>query len=340
MKLAKFPRQALYLAYHSWQKRRRRGELLRYYVRAGTDSRNRIARWLDFYGTLLILWLVSFVFLTKFWPAQTALFFSVVLVSSTGFWAAKLQKKRLQTETLYRKLRILAEQYREKLKQFKSDEELASFLWPILASLPQFERVQPKGRKRSKTNDVPSGVIQATYCNLPVLVEFIPASKSPVEVSVVHSLVKTMKKQGFHHALLITPGEFAPDTRKLVASLRRQYHIALVPEKELLYLVAQAEKIQAEKIKESQGHFTTGITVSLPSFSALKRVTLDYKKVRVYLTAGAFLIGFHFLLGTQNPAGKVYFPLAALNLVLALLSLVFGEREMEPPDLHDLQPET
>ncbi|MDQ0287684.1 hypothetical protein J2Z49_002815 [Desulfofundulus luciae] len=335
MKVFKFPRRALYLAYQSWQKRRQRGELLRYYVKPKEDSRNRIARWLDFYGTLLILWLLSFVFLTTFWPGKIALAFSMALVSSTGLLAAKIQKKRFQRETFYRKLRSLAEQYREKLKQFRTAEELASFLWPLLESLPQFEQVRPKGRKRDKTAEVPAGVIQATYRNVPVLVEFIPADQSPVEVAAVHNLVRTMKKQGYHHALLVTPGEFAPDARRLVASLRSQYRIALVPEKELLYLVAQAEKI-----KESQDRITAEKTVSLPSLSALKRVTLDYKKGRAYLTAGAFLIGFHFLLGINNPVGKVYLLLAAVNLVLALLCLVFGERETAPPDLHDLQPET
>ncbi|NHM28386.1 restriction endonuclease [Desulfofundulus sp. TPOSR] len=334
MKVFKFPRRALYLAYRSWQKRRQRGELLRYYVKPKEDSRNCIARWLDFYGTLLILWLLSFMFLTTFWPGKIALCFSLALVSSTGLLAAKIQKKRFQTETIYRRIRSLAEKYREKLKHFRTAEELASFLWPILESLPQFEQARPKGRKRDKTAKVPAGVIQATYRNVPVLVEFIPADQSPVDVSAVHNLVRTMKKQGYQYALLVTPGEFAPSTRRLVASLRSQYRIALVPEKELLYLVAQAEKI-----KESTDQITAEKTISLPSLSAFKRVALDYKKGRAYLTAGALLTGFHFLLGINNPVGKAYLFLAAVNLVLAVFCLVFGERETAPPDLHDLQPE-
>ncbi len=335
MQLLKLPRRALNLAYQSWKKRRQRGELLRYYIKPKEDSRNQIARWLDFYGTLLILWVLSLIFLATLWPGKIALAVSLVLVGGTGLLAAKLQKKRYEREILYRKLRFLGEQYREKLKQLKTAAELASFLWPILQSLLQFEQVRPKGRKMSKTAEQPTGIIRAIYRKTPVIIGFIPIDQNPVGVVAVHNLVKTMKKEGYHYALLITPGEFATDTRRLAASLRRQYHIALVAEKELLYLVAQAQKI-----RESSDQVAPGKTFSLPFLSTLKHTALDYKKGRSYLAAGAFLIAFHFLLGTNHPVGKVYLILAAVNLALAVLCLVFGDRETTPPDLLDLQPQT
>jgi hypothetical protein len=145
-----------------------------------------------------------------------------------------------------------------------------------------------------------------------------------------------MKKQGYRYALLVTPGEFAPDTMRLVASLRNQYRIALVPEKELLYLLAQAEKLTQPADRTE----TTEVTPFVLSLKALIKAVIDYKKGRLYLVTGALLTIFYFILGPGNSVSKVYLFLAAANLFLALLCLVFGQRETVPPDIHDLLQET
>ncbi|WP_027356330.1 restriction endonuclease [Desulfofundulus thermocisternus] len=332
----KFPRQVLYLAYRTWQKRRQQGEFLRYYLKPKEDSRNKIARWLDFYITIITLGLLSFAFFTVLWPAQTAFFISLFFMIAAIPGAAKIHKKRLQKENLHRKLRSIVEGYRKKLKQLEDAEELASFIWPFLNKLPQFEQAQPpKGRKKEKFK-LPGGVIRAIYRNIPVLINFIPSADKPVDVSAVHELLGIMKKQGYRYALLVTPGEFAPDTMRLVASLRNQYRIALVPEKELLYLLAQAEKLTQPADRTE----TTEVTPFVLSLKALIKAVIDYKKGRLYLVTGALLTIFYFILGPGNSVSKVYLFLAAANLFLALLCLVFGQRETVPPDIHDLLQET
>lgn len=334
MQVLKLPRRALHLAYQSWQKRRYRGELLRYHIKPKEDGRNLIARWLDFYGILLVMWVVSLFFFATLWSQKVALAASLALSAGTGLLAARLQRKRHQREMHYCKLRALGEQYKQRIKQFNTGEELASFLLPILQNLPQFEQVRPKGKKKKKTADQPTAVIQAVYRGLPVIVKFLPAGQSPVGVTPVHNLVEMMEKQGYRHAMMVTPGEFAPETIRLVASLRKRYRIALVAERELLFLVAQA---QQEKQPYDQSISVK--TAPLQSLHTVKRLALDPRKGRSYLTAGALLIVSHFFLGVNHPAAKLYLALAAVNLILAILCLILKRREETPLELNELQPQ-
>ncbi|MQL51022.1 hypothetical protein GFC01_01805 [Desulfofundulus thermobenzoicus] len=333
MSILKLSRQTLGRARRNWEKRRRRRELLRFHIKPPGDERNPIARWLDFYGTLMIFWLVCLVFLASLWPPPEALTVSLAISAGLGLLGRKAYRERLKREKLYRQLRETGERYREELQKPQTGAELAALLLPVFKKLPGFELKQKRQEKKGAGGG-PEAVVLAVYHGKPVMILFIPAGRSPAGKDVITAMAQTMDERGFDHALLITPGEFTPEAVHLAAALKKKgRRLALIPGRELIYLAAQAQRGKPPGTGE-QRH----ITLRQP-LQRLKMVSLDRRKVRPYLAAGSFLLIARFFLGVNHPLAGLYLVLGAANLVLAVCSLLFTEREPEPPHWHDFLPQ-
>lgn len=299
-KMFKLTRKAIYLAHRSWLRRQLKGELWRYFLKLPKeDARSRLARLVDVCGTLLLLWTLSLLLLNHFGAGIIAPIASTGITVVAGVVAVRFQKRKYREETLYRKMRTLAERQRGKLKRLANPAELAAYVWPVLHSLPQFG-------KEAKERE---GDIYTTYQGVPVIVKFIPSGEGAMGEEAVQRLAKRMEREGYRHALLISPDEFDLKAKELAASLQKKLKIALVGEKELLLLLARAQKQFEPPELAAEKNF--------PSLSSLKQVAIRREKTRSYLAAGTFLLASRFIFGHELPVSNFYLFLAIANFLLA-----------------------
>ena len=327
MTIAQFPGRLLQLAAASWRERRRRGEMKRYSVRPREDRRNLLARRVDFYCTLLLLWFIVFVFLAAAGTGWTALPLSLALTALAGWGADKLQRSRRQREGRYRKLRAAAARFREKLQKAAGKEELAALVLPLLNEQSHLQDATEAGDKNS-------GFVctRARYQGVPVTVHYLPFTETPVAVGGVMSLLEEMKKQKSKNAIFVAAGEFTPAAVRLVKSRQSRCRIALLDENQLLALAGKSGRLEGDgEVGEAKAE--------AENKTMFGQFFFQPQKARVYLFAGVLLLGFDRWLAPPAVCARLYPVFAAVNLVLALLCLVRGRGET-PPGLDDWHPQT
>ncbi|OAT85513.1 restriction endonuclease [Desulfotomaculum copahuensis] len=331
MSVVQFPGRLLKLALASWQKRRRAGELKRYYVKPRADQRNIMARRLDFYGTLLLLWLILLVFLAAIRPLPTALAAASAISLFAGWLAGKMQKKRLLLERHYQQVWTAASRFREKLKQAGSREELAALVFPLLKTLPRFEEVTDKKKGAA------SPFSRARYLGIPVSVHYLPAGETPAGSAAVQSLLATLPAGKTNNAIFAAAGEFTPDAVRLVNSVKSRFNIALLDERQLVALAGRARQLEGRAKAETQVATPDGTEYTGQAFAGWKQVFFRPRKSRGYLFTGALLLAAYAWLARFTPYAGLYLAFGLVNLVLAVACLAVGRMETAP-GLDDWQP--
>lgn len=315
----------------AWRENRRSGKLLRYYMKPADDNRNRLARWIDFYGTLLLTIIVTFLIMySAFDEPRLAALFSIPLIAGEILLAFRIKVRRKNDRLLHKKIWQAGASALNKIQGIDSREEFSELVGEVLGKLEYFSDVHTVQNQSPENNNIP---LRAVCNGVPVAVgcEIARNEKNEIEAEQVALYVQGMEKIGLNSGILVAGGTFSEEARQVALRASKKYTIRLIDAIKLVELARQAghEIFPAEGISygQSEKHTTRHMRRKLLASAVSGR-----KRGKGYLTASGVMFAMYLLFKAINPYSAMYLAFAGLNLALALYCMwTAREKELLAP---------
>lgn len=316
------------LDFSSWKRRLESKRFLRYYISSPKDDkRNPVAKWLDFYGGLLMVWLLALLFLLSILPSTTlALGSSIILLAIEIRAARSLREKKISHMKYHRSQYLAGKRCLKDIEALTTRLELSSFLAVLLSERPNFKDVSLN--KEEKSNGLNDRVaITACYRDKPIAIQCCPKSSGPISTDQVNMFINAMEEHGFRRGILATSGEFSPEARQMIAVLRDRYRIHLIEGLQLVEMARQARhKIYPTDIMENDLKETPDIKTKPNRREVLKHSAVGTKRQGSrYLVSAAFLLSLYMLFPSTTYINVIYLFFIGINIILALLCFISGK---------------
>lgn len=318
------------LELNGWREKRRTGRLMRYYIKPADDGRNRLARRIDFYGTLLVTMLLTLLFIQGIAgnPAR-ALIYTLPLWAVEVIVAAKIKTRKKTLYALHRKIWLAGKEALASIQGIKKPEEFTGLVSQILCGLPYCRDVHAV---QGDESGLPGISLRAVCNGVPVLINTdLPGGDSKeTGPEQVMSFLGEMNKSGLGSGIMISAGEFSEEARRVALEAGKGCTIRLVNVVKLVELARQAghDIFSVDGNKPAQPQVAPG---RLYRERVYREALRGRKKSLGYFTASAVMAALYiaFNMGSYNP---MYMAFALFNLALGLYCLrAAGDRELLAP---------
>ena len=292
-----------------------------YHIKPRQDSRNPVARTLDFFVGILLFWLFVLSILLIFLPVYTALCCSLPAASAMCLAGVRYQKWRKSKRRLHNRMWLTGEKYRSEIDSLKTRHDLIVFVGLLLERSGQFEdvRVAPK-------DSVP---ILSVYRGARVGIQCLPPSLPGVAADpgycaeIIQQLGEDLEKGRYEKAFIAAVGELHPRVRWLIKMLGGNYPVALLPKEKLVELAVRAERLSAgEEVPESGVKGKKQESVLNGQEPGIKEIVLARKKSSRYLAAFFMLAAFYLIAHLTGFAAGICLVFIIINGVLAVACLI------------------
>lgn len=325
-KLYRFGERFFRLDLAAWRDQRRSGKLLRYYVKPLNDSRNRMARWIDFYGTLMLAMLATFLIMySAFGEPQRAVVTSLPLFAMEIYLAFRIKAQRKNAYLLHKKIWQAGTSALEKIQCMESREDFAKLVGDIFKGLPYFTDVHIVRDQNDGAENIP---LRAVCNGVPVAVGCEVGNNKENEIGTeqVSLFIKAMERAKLNSGVLVAGGTFSEEARQVALQASKRFTIRLIDAIKLVELARQTGHgiFPAEGINQIEPDKHTRYTRQ----KVLASAVIGRARGKGYLTASVIMFAIYLLFKPINPFSSFYLVFAGLNLALALYCL-WTAREQE-----------
>lgn len=296
-----------------------------YHIKPRQDSRNPVARTLDFLAGVLLFWLFALIVLLIALPAHTALCCSLLAASVLCLAGIRFQKWRKNKRRLHNRMWLAGDKFRSEINNLKTRNDLIMFVGLLLDRSDKFEDV------RVALND-PVPILSA-YRGSKVAIQCLPPSLPGAEADpnycteIIQQLGEELEKGQYQKAFIAAVGEIHPRVRWLIKILSRNYQVALLPKEKLVELAVRAEQLPGGEEVYKKG---AGQEISLkgpePGF---KEVVLAQKKGLRYLITFFMLAVFYLFAHLTGLVAGVCLAFIIINGVLAFACFIANREKRD-----------
>lgn len=320
-----------------WRERRLSGRLMRYYVKPAEDNRNHLARWIDFYGMLLVA--VMLTFMVMYAAMEQPL---RALLYSLPFWALEIaallniKAKKRNSYILHKKIWMAGRDALASIQGIKTRDDFSILVSQIFNKLFFCKDVHVAKRNDGENSGVSlravcNGVSVVISCDVP------EGDKKETGPERVAEFVEEMKTAGLNGGVLVSSGDFSEEAKAVAADAGRIYIIRLVNSVKLVELARQAgheifslEDVDQLKISDHAGYNN--------SRRMLKAAVGNRKRGFGYLSTSLILFAMYLTLNIPGSFNAFYLAFAFINMGLYLYCVrTAGERELLAP-LESMRP--
>ncbi|GAB6273370.1 MAG: hypothetical protein STSR0004_02330 [Peptococcaceae bacterium] len=320
----------------SWRERRQKKKYLQYYEKPAADRRNFLARRFDFYSSLCLLWIITFIGSVFFFSFLISLIFALVVTALAALTGKRLIRKKQQSLDKHRQIWLAGKKCLSVIKK-QSQEEFIALIYDLFKRIPNFKEVHlnlPKESQEDKVNSLIT--LRAVYKNYPLAVQCLKTRENLIGVEYIINFVEGLKKYGFKNGILVAPAKYTPEARLLVEKYKDEYFIVLLEETHIVELARRYQhKIYPDDNFLSQEILLTDALdeIKKPWSLPLKQTALGKKsKGFSYLTLGIMLFFIYLVTKKFNPYGIIYLLFAAFNFGLAVFCF-FRTQDRKEPDI-------
>ncbi|KJS16214.1 MAG: hypothetical protein VR69_09995 [Peptococcaceae bacterium BRH_c4b] len=310
-----------------WRKKRRTGRLMRYYIKPADDGRNRLARRIDFYGTLMVTMLLTLLFIQgAVGNPVKALIYALPLWAVEVIIANVIKTRKKNIYILHRRIWLAGKEALAKIQGMTSPDQFTELVRQIMCGLPYCSDVHAVRAEDLERRDIS---LRAVCNGIPVVINTdLPGGDSKeTGPEQVLSFIGEIERSGLRSGIMISTGEFSEEAGSVALETGKGYAIRLVNVVKLVELARQAgheifsvEGSKPEQMKVAPGHLNR---------KRMFREALSGRKKGIsYLTASVIMAALYlaFNMGSYN---TMYLAFALFNLALALYCLwTAGEKEL------------
>lgn len=289
-----------------------------YHIKPRQDSRNPVARTLDFLAGVLLFWVFALTVLLIALPAYTALCCSLLAASIMCLAGVRLQKWRKLKRQLHNRMWLAGEKLRSEIDSLKTRDDLIVFVGLLLDRSDQFEDVRV-----ALKDPVP---ILSKYKGSKVGIQCLPpavpgAAADPGYCDeIIRQLGEDLEKGHYKKAFIAAVGEIHPRVRWMIKMLSGNYQVALLPKEKLVELAVRSEQLSGGEEVFKSGVKQEGVLKEPePGF---KEVVLAQKKGPRYLVTFIMIAVFYLFAHLTGPAAIVCIAFIIINGILALACLI------------------
>ncbi|HBQ28034.1 MAG TPA: hypothetical protein DD719_01150 [Desulfotomaculum sp.] len=323
-----------------WRERRQKKKYLQYYEKPVADRRNFLARRFDFYSSLCLLWIITFIGSIFFFSFLSSLIFALVVTALAALTGKRLIQKKQQSLNKHRQIWLAGKKCLSAIKK-QSQEEFVALIYDLFIRIPNFKEVHlnlPEESQEDKVN--PLITLRAVYKNYPLAVQCLKTEENLIGVEYIINFVEGLKKYGFKNGILVAPAKYTPEARLLVEKYKDEYFIVLLEGTHILELTRKYQhKIYPDDNFLSQEILLTDTPdeIKKPWSLPLKQAALGKKsKGFSYLALSLMLFFIYLVTKKFNPYGIIYLLFAAFNLGLAIFCFSRAQDRKDPKILEDL----
>ncbi|HAG09271.1 MAG TPA: hypothetical protein DCK87_06915 [Desulfotomaculum sp.] len=323
-----------------WRERRQKRKYLRYYEKPAADKRNFLARRFDFYSTLCLLWIITFIGLIFFFSFLSSLIFALVVTILAALTGKRLIQKKQQSLNKHRQIWLAGKKCLNAIKK-QSQEEFIALIYDLFKRIPNFKEVRlnlPEENQEGKANPVIA--LWAVYKNHPLAIQALKTGENLIGVEYIINFVEGLKRYGFKNGILVTPAKYTPEARLMAEKYKDEYFVVLLEGTHIAELARRYQhRIYPEDNFLSQEMLLTDTSgeIKKPWSLPLKQTALGKKsKGFSYLTLGIMLFFIYLVTKKFNPYGIIYLLFAAFNLGLAIFCFFRSQDQKEPNILEEI----
>ncbi|MDD3654933.1 MAG: restriction endonuclease [Desulfotomaculaceae bacterium] len=294
------------------------------------DTRSFLGRQVDRVGTLLLVWLITFLLIANLTEnLTTALMFSIPLLVAEVLVLRKFWQIRLQKRQNRRRYWLAGQKIIRNLKNMHPESEFKPYVREIIASLPGFQNVVLNPVDGEGSEEVKKWGIDLTgdYHGTPVAIQCkYPEGDKEITSADIRAFAGSLKLEGFKNGLLVTCGEFGPGAARVAVELSQKgINLKLINRFRLIELARRAgrdgvssEQARHEVTSDAGGNRARIIT-------ALKdTIFTNRTKAKSYFLYGLLLYGGYILMRGTSKLSLIYLAFAGLNLLLGACCLYLG----------------
>ena len=297
----------------------------RFYLQPQEDKRNKLARWVDHYGILLLVMVATYLIVLNIARPGTALILSLPLFVMELGLARKINKTKQTTYLNHKKIWRAASLCREELSGLDSSAELFTAVKGLMLKLEKFKGT--RFRKIPYTMDQGVFLYRFTSMGVPVAlgVAALTGGGKTIQWQQVMDFLNNIKGLGYKNAIYVTNGNFSDDVRRLAAGQSKSINMRLLDITDLVDLSRLAGYGSFSRDEDmTKGLSPAGAGQMHGSFLRAT-VSGGRKKSYRYLWAAFIIAAMYFFTGVQGPATLLYYLLGVVNLILFIK--LYRERE-------------
>jgi len=315
----------------------------RYYRQPKEDKRGSLAKFIDFYGGLLVLALITAFVVIRLVGNLLLAVFPVMLVVGLEVWLAMyLRRRREARKVMHKRLWLAGKECMDAVMKIEHGRKFNEFIRDVLAKQPGFEKLHVTEASGDDESDGSGIDIRGLYMGQPVAVRCIRFEETDKKIGreAVKEFVGSMAVDNIKNGILVTTGGFSRQTYEIVEELKGKYELRLVNGLGLIELARRAgvdafpsEEIVDRLLREEREKKNVGGKFSLRFFYN------DRRKAVLYFSA-AFLLGIVVLMQPRTFFSVVYLGFAVLNVIFGVLSIIFDRVKEDAEPLADFKPKT
>lgn len=315
----------------------------RYYRQPKEDKRGAVAKFIDFYGGLLVLGLITaFVILRLVGSPLLAVFPIMAAVGLEVWLAVFLRRRREARRIMHKRLWLAGRECMSAILKVQHGRKFNEFIRNVLAKQPGFEKMHVS-KAVDEDESGGSGIdVRGFYMGQPVAVRCIRLEETDKKLGreAVKEFVGSMAVENIKNGILVTTGRFSRQTYEMVEELKGKYELVLINGIGLIELARRAgidafpsEEVVDRLLREEREKLNTGGKLTIKSFYN------DRRKAGLYFSA-AFLLGLVVIMQPWTFLSIVYLSFAALNVALGILGIIFDRAKEDAEPLAGFKPKT
>lgn len=295
--------------------------LYHHYQRPPDDSQSALSAWMDSFGFLLLLGVMSYLFFSSVTGRSAALAGSVAVVLP-GIWlTGRLKRKKHHQYDTHCRNWLAAQHCREKLAAMKHDE-FKGLVEELLSKEGITFKAPLKGGK-GNTGWIGDYIARRGKEEILVRVVNLPFKSKATGTGVVEEFVGTLAANEMRSGILVTSGTFTDDAHEIKEIVRGHYDLRLVEQPDLIYMAQQyghsfypSRQLLDGLVRE----YRTGKKIKYKS-SLKKEFLMPVNKIGAYALSGGLLI--FFSTWQHDLLASFYLLFGIFNLILAAAGLAW-----------------
>jgi len=315
----------------------------RYYRQPRADNRSALAKFIDFYGGLLVLGVVTALIILKLAGNLLLAVFPTLAAIGLEVWLTMFLRRRKEArEIMHKRMWLAGRECMNAILKIEQGRKFKEFIKDVLARQDGFEKMYvTKAAGGGEPGD--SGIdIRGFYMAQPVAVRCIRLEETDKKIGgeAVKEFIGSLAVENIKNGILITTGRFSRQCYEVVEELKGKYELVLVNGLGLIELARRAgvdafpsEEVVDRLLREEKEKENTGEKLSLKSFYN------DRRKAVLYFSA-AFLLGLVVLMQPKTFLSAIYLGFAVLNIVLGVLCIIFDRVKEDAEPLAGFKPKT
>ncbi|MCF8009999.1 MAG: hypothetical protein K9L56_01670 [Clostridiales bacterium] len=297
----------LNLGFLSWKNRKNKGYNLSFYLENTNDNRNKLAKWLDLLGIILVTWFVWFILLSNYTKNQKALLLSLALIFISTIIFNMIKRIRLNKKLLHTRREISRKSYMENIDNMQA-EELIHFTKQVL---------QKYGFTYNNSEAAHEDSCTATIKNKSVLWKFL--NKDLKKQEIVKWVTDNVDNNYYHAIIITTRDEISYDIKSAVEIACNTY-VEWIDNSRLAALASYIDHPSTSGLKEED--FTNSDYYQEKNqWQVIKKQAIGSRnKTRNYAFTGIILLILFFSFGNNFVFNLLYIFFAVFNIIISLIS--------------------